>query len=146
MSKWLGADLTWYHWMLLGVCSSLNIFKKKRYNKHLNHTSCVMVSMITLNVVHRRFKYWSAQIKDLNQYFLHFQDRKTGKRTPLVDIWQQEQWNDVQFLHLRNYNNSSAFVTGGDKLRIENIKNKIPWKVRFSYKIHWYRWSQNWQV
>ena len=33
----------------------------------------------------------------------------------------------------RNDNNSSAFVTGCNSFRIENIKNKIPWKVRFSY-------------
>jgi hypothetical protein len=33
----------------------------------------------------------------------------------------------------KNDNISSAFVTGCDRFRIENIKNKIPWKVRFSY-------------
>jgi hypothetical protein len=42
-----------------------------------------MGSMIAINVVHRRFKYWSAQIKDLNQYFLRFQDSKAGKKDTL---------------------------------------------------------------
>jgi hypothetical protein len=45
-----------------------------------------MESMVAINVVHRKFKPWSAQIKDLNQYFLRFQDRKAEKRTPLVDV------------------------------------------------------------
>jgi hypothetical protein len=66
--------------MLLDVGASLSIFKKKRYNKHLNNTSCVMVSMIALNVVNRRFKPWSAQFKDKNQHFFRFQDRKTVKK------------------------------------------------------------------
>jgi hypothetical protein len=33
----------------------------------------------------------------------------------------------------RNDNISSAFITGCNRFRIENIKNKIPWKVRFPY-------------
>jgi hypothetical protein len=37
------------------------------------------------------------------------------------------------FITSRKDNNSSAFVTGCDSFRIENIKNKIPWKVRFTY-------------
>ena len=37
------------------------------------------------------------------------------------------------FCTSRNDNKSSAFVTGCDSFRIENIQNKIPWKFWFSY-------------
>jgi hypothetical protein len=67
--------------MLINVGSSLNIFNKKIKQTSEPHQLCDGLSMNALNVVHRRFKPWSAQIKDLNQYFLRFQDRKAGKRT-----------------------------------------------------------------
>ena len=100
---------------------------KERYNEHLNHIICVMVSMTALNFVHRRFKPWSAPMKDLNRYLLYFQNRgkELEKGRPLLIYENKKNVMTYSFCTSRNNNNSSAFVTGCDIFRIENIKNKI---------------------
>ena len=114
-------------WMLL-------TYFKKRYNKHLNHTSCVIVSMSAFNVVHRRFKPWSAPNQRLKSVFLSFSRQESWKKgRPWLMYDNKKNVMKCSFSTSRNDNISSAFITGCNRFRIENIKNKIPWKVRFPY-------------